>query len=437
MAKIKSSIRLLDLFECIFVFFCLAIGVLLNNVLFSGVGIAIALLLFVCSNDLQVFGFLAFFTPNTAIVVLTNGGMGLLGFFYLLFGLKLYLLKRRNHKISMSSCLMVVVLLVICLSRILNANVYDFAIMIQTVSAIGVWTYAAKKYDIEAKIRIILYFIFGAIFMLIGMIIQVPLAAETRIAGLLDDPNYTGGVFCVLFAIALLSFCYKLAIKKSFLLMLIAVLGGVLTGSRGFLLSVACVVCCYLLVGLKNKNARKVFSLVCIAIIGFFALYFIKVPLAVTLYDNTIGRTLQLSQNHQSGNFMDITSGRMVLWEFYLDKISSSVSLALFGRGFAGYELPANGGYGLAAHNAYIGGIMGIGVIGLLLIVILYWRIYQAGTKGKNHLVVLSIVIGIAVNYFFLDGLLDLRVSLYVFLGGCFKEIYSSFRTPNLSNGSR
>lgn len=423
MTKIKSSIGLWDLIGCIFVFFCLAIGAILNNVLFSSAGIAIALLLFACSSDLQFFGFLAFFTPNTAIVVLTNDGMGLLGFFYLLFGFKLYFSKRVNHKISMSSCLMVVVLLAICLSRIWNGNVYDFALMIQTVSAIGVWTYAARKYDIEAKIRIVQYFIFGSVFMLVGMIMQVLMSPKTRIAGLLDDPNYTGGVFCVLFAIALLSFCYKLAIKKSFMLMLVAVLGGVLTGSRGFLLSVACVVCCYLLVSLKNKKARKVFSLVCLAAIGFIALYFMKIPLAVTLYDNTIGRTLQLSQNYQSGNFMDITSGRMVLWEFYLNKIQNSASLALLGRGFAGYELPANGGYGLAAHNAYIGGIMGIGVIGLLLIMILYWRILQVATK-KNKLVVLSIVISVVVSYFFLDGLLDVRISLYFFLCGCCKELY-------------
>ena len=70
---------------------------------------------------------------------------------------------------------------------------------------------------------------------------------------------------------------------------------------------------------------------------------------------------------------------------------------------------------------------MGIGVVGVLLIIVLYWRISQVNIKGENSLVVLSIALGVAVTYFFLDGLLDPRVSLYFFLFGSMKEIYFVF----------
>ena len=166
-----------------------------------------------------------------------------------------------------------------------------------------------------------------------------------------------------------------------------------------------------------------------------FVLYLANFGPVMTIYNNTFGRTTELQESHIEGDFMDATSGRSVLWAYYMLKATSDSSIMLFGRGFYDYHLEENGGFGLAAHNMYISSIIGIGIIGTLLVLYMYFSILKSGYIRKHNKINIafsSIIIALLVNYFFLDGILELRLITYHAMVVLMMMIYKSWSTTKV-----
>lgn len=399
--------------------FLLAGGILVNTGL-QLIGCCIILAMILISPDEKSILYIMAMIPNAGAYTVSAVGVGFLGISFLILLIKFCGNKRRWHlRVSTSLITISLYLLLISFLRVMYGNFYDIAIFIQTLFIVIAWYNILPSLKERKAIEMIDFFRFGCILMTIGMIVLYPFKTDTigRFRAVLDDCNYTGGVCCFLLGISLLTYCYKLPLKKNSFFMFFAILSGLMTGSRGFLLSSGVLVLILLLTRSFGKNTKKFIIAFFALIVLFGGLYVAGFGPAVSTYNNTIGRTETLNENHTEGQFMDVTSGRLVLWAFYLDKATTDKSILYFGRGFNNYYMEETGGAGLPAHNIFIGSIMGVGIIGTILIILLYHKtLAHMGLKkikGRIRVSFYALIFSITVNYFFLDGMLDARYVSY------------------------
>lgn len=401
----KNFLYILTIF---IIYLFLMLGGILNNILLKGIGL-LSFYLIILLLPLKVnFYLLSVFTINLSLFCITNDSFGLLGIAYIIVFLKIYIFNDKS--ISFSQTLISIALLIFGVVRIRSNNYYDIALISQALVTIFVWKYYIKNISQIGIYNIIDGFFTGSIFLLIGMLIQYAFTDVNKFYGVLDNANYTAATFGILFTLSLYFIVRNINYTKKYILAFISIIGGLMTGSRGFIVSILAVVLVYLIYSLKNKRARKIISSFVVGFILFFGLYLINFGPAVYVWDSIILRTVQLSLNYREGYFMDISSGRLVLWDYYLRFLSQSNLTALFGKGFYNYHLIENGGYGLAVHNTIVSGIIGFGLIGVILTFILYFSI---GKHKKVLFIPLTILLNFMITYFFIDGLLDLRFAFY------------------------
>lgn len=403
-----------------FAYLFLLAGGILENAALQLIGCAIILGMIIISPTDKSILYVMAMIPNAAAYTVSDIGIGFLGVSFLILLIKFCGNKCRwSLRISTSLITISLYLLLLSFLRVTNGNFYDFAVFIQTLFIVVAWYNILPLLKERKAIEMIDFFRFGCILMTIGMIVLYPVKTDTigRFRAVLDDCNYTGGVCCFLLGISLLTYCYKLPLKKNTFFVYFAILSGLMTGSRGFLLSVGVLVLILLITRAFGKHTKKFIIAFFALIILFGGLYVAGFGPAVSVYNNTIGRTETLSEDHEEGQFMDVTSGRLVLWAFYLDKAITDKSILYFGRGFQNYFEEENGGAGLAAHNMFISSIMGVGIIGTILIILLYHKtLAHMGlkkVKGRIRISFYALILSITVNYFFLDGMLDARYISY------------------------
>lgn len=371
--------------------------------------------------------------PNIAAMSLSS--LGLLGLAFAVLLAKLSAYKHYGIHVKPVVLIILAYLLILTATRLFNKNYYDFALMIQVAIVVITWTSLLNKITSEDALLFIDYFRYGCLLMSIGMLVSYPFETEQigRFKAVLDDCNYTGAVMCVLLAVSLLTYCYKLPLKHNLFYMIVALIMGLATGSRGFMLSTAIILVLLLLTNSFGKRSAKIVILALFLMAVVYGLYLYGFGPIMTIYNNTIGRTVELQETHMEGNFMDATSGRSILWAFYLDEALKNNDVLLWGRGFYNYFLEENGGFGLAAHNMYISSIIGIGIIATVLVLLMYFNIlktYFFKRSPKTNIAFSSIIIALLVNYFFLDGMLEIRLITYHAIVALMMLIY---KTKNLN----
>lgn len=354
--------------------------------------------------------------PNIAVMSLSS--IGLLGLAFVVLLIKLSANQHYGIHVKPIVLIILAYLLSLTATRVFNNNYYDFALMIQVAIVVITWTSLLKKTTSGDALLFIDYFRYGCLLMSTGMLVSYPFEAEPigRLKAVLDDCNYTGAVMCVLLAVSLLTYCYKLPLKHNMFYMIVALIMGLATGSRGFMLSTAIIFVLLLLTKSFGKRSAKIVLLALFLMAIVYGLYLYGFGPVVSVYDNTFGRTLELQETHKEGDFMDVTSGRSILWAYYMVKALKDIDVFLWGRGFYNYFLEENGGFGLAAHNMYVSSIIGIGIIATVLVLLMYFCILKTNffkrTK-KINIAFSSIIIALLVNYFFLDGMLEIRLITY------------------------
>lgn len=419
------------------IYLIMAAGSLAGVGLIQLFGFLIFLMFVISSNVRDGMAQIMVLVPNIAVMSISSGS-GLLGLAFIIMIFKI-LSDGQNHISILPICLITLTyLLTLSFLRIFNGNYYDFALIVQVALVVVTWTSLLKKMQVNNAVDYIDFFRFGCFLMAIGMLIGYPFEEEQigRFRAIGDDCNYTGAVMSVLLGVSLLTYCYKLPLKHNSFYLGLATLMGLATGSRGFMLSVAIILVILLLTRSFGKKSAKIVIVVLFLMAGVYALYLAGFGPVVTVYDNTIGRTMELEESHIDGEFMDVTSGRTMLWAYYMAQALRDTSVLFFGRGFNGYYLETNGGFGLAAHNMYVSSIIGIGIIGSLLVLLMYFTILKYRFVKKHRRInwaFSSIIIALLVNYFFLDGMLELRLITYHAIVGIMLIIYRS-SIQNLHN---
>jgi|GEM_PF-3421774 len=412
----------------IFIYLILAIAALCDSDIAHIVGVLLLFLVLVVCDLHDAVVLLAIFTPNLAILTLSNEGVGLLGLVYLVVFLKFFLMKKIIGR-SLGLIIPFVYLLSISFVRIIGGNSYDFLILGEVLIVLCLWDCVFRKNDKHLYFSIYNGFALGCIFMLLGMVLNYLISNDelSRLKAILDDSNFCSMSFLLLFSCSLVAVIYKVDVQHPLPNIIISLLGGLLTGSRGFLLSISVVVLLLSIVGLTNKRGRKVVLLFFIGIMAVLTLYFAGEKHIVGLYENTIGRTLTLKESYVEGTFMDVSSGRFFLWNYYMDYLMSHPKILLFGKGFDDYYLSSNGGYkDMCAHNSFIGSLMGVGIIGTIMIIISYFTLWTRRffLRHKNAIAFLSILGGGIVGFFFLDGILDMRFIMFFVMTVVMYQLY-------------
>lgn len=412
------------------VFALLSVAVLFDKPIFQIIGVMALFLAVFIFNIYEAIQLTVAFTPNLAIVTLSKESIGLIGFLYLLLFFKCQIKSNAKLRINYSMFVPFVYLTFVSLMRVMNGNYYDLFIIIEVFIVILTWNSIFDNGDRLIYKEIYEAYGFGCALMLIGMLLR-GLALDTsttRFMAILDDANFTSMAFIVLFASSLVAFSYKMKVKNKIINIIISLIGGTLTASRGFLVSLGVVILLFVVSGAINKKERKATFFFIIISIAVFIMYLVGVDYIVDLYNNTVGRTLELRNTYSNGSFMDVTSGRLYLWQYYINYIKKGKWILLFGRGFQGYYLIENGGYyNMSAHNSYIASVIAVGVIGTFMLFKAYFSIWKGRLfieRGNRGFAFISIFIGTAVGYFFLDGILDLRYIMSIVMVLTMYKIY-------------
>ncbi len=417
--------------SAILVYICLSAAALSDSAILHIVGILALVGILIVGNLNESILLAVIFTPNLAIVTLSNTGIGLIGLVYIIAFFKCLIISKLKFRVRTMIIVPFVYLSLVSLTRVAYGNIYDVLVICEVFIVIFTWSYIFDNAGQNLYKQVYCAYSFGCVLMTIGMMFNslADTSADlSRRMAILDDANFTSMAYVILFASSLLAYTYKLEVDHPVVNIIISLFGGAATGSRGFLVSLGAVVLVFALAGVISKKERKATLLFGLIIIIVSILYFIGVEYVVNLYNNTIGRTINLSNSYSSGEFMDITSGRMFLWKYYGNNILSNRSILLYGRGFHNYYLSQNGGYfGMSAHNSYIASIIGVGLIGTVMLLVSYfslWKDRLLVKHQKRSISFISVFLGTAVGYFLLDGILDLRLIMSIVMTLVMYRIY-------------
>lgn len=411
----------------------LMLGGVFENIGLQALGCLLLVFFIISSRPQSALLYIMAMLPNATSYTISSVGSNFLGLSFLIVLLKIAS-GQMGWKVRIPGILLIIGLYLAFLSftRVLSGNFYDFAIICQAMIVVAAWFSILGSINESGKIQLISMFRYGFILMLIGMIVQFPFQTENigRFRAVLDDCNYTGAACSFMLGITVITNCYKLPIKKNTFYMGLAIIAGLMTGSRGFMLSSGIILAILLFTNSFGKRTGRYVFVMLLLVSFAYILYLIGWGPVVSVYDNTIGRTIDLQDSYQDGQFMDVTSGRTLLWAYYMGIALADNSIFLFGKGFYNYFTIENGGYGLASHNMYVSSIIGIGLIGTILLLVLYFSIIKTNNCLHNKKLTIaycSLVIGALTSYFFLDGILDTRLISYFAMTVMLMTVYSSY----------
>jgi hypothetical protein len=215
-----------------------------------------------------------------------------------------------------------------------------------------------------------------------------------RFVGLNWDPNFFG--LQVITSISLLLMLNTYFHKLSYIFYS-GVLGalGFMTVSKTYIIILLILVSIYIsFILFRNIQKNKTILTIFLAAVVFVVIKFEEL---FSLY------AIRLNDIDTNGNLNSITTGRVEIWESYINKIFSSLKTLFLGVGIEN---------GSASHNLYISSIYLFGLIGIVIFVILIFRFYKV-TKLINYSYYRSLinyvpVVITSIYFLSLDGILEL-----------------------------
>ena len=216
-------------------------------------------------------------------------------------------------------------------------------------------------------LSIALYIIFGRR--------VISLSVFDRFTGLTKDPNYFSATLAFAFSLAL-TICLK---KMKFSIIdivsiLILVVTGLLTLSRGFLLTIVVVGIFCIISVLKTRGSKKI-GLVLGIIIGSLSLILILRSMQ-SVWNSFVAR---IHDDTYSGG-----SGRTDYWLLYLQRIGSSIIGIVFGNGPE--KLLVDSGYVRdVSHNTFLDLLYEFGILGSLIYSTIYINFGNQLKSINNH----------------------------------------------------
>lgn len=231
-------------------------------------------------------------------------------------------------------------------------------------------------YSIEFKGKIMRFYIIGLVLSFFSGIIFYLLTNENifggQFSGIRNDRNYFSAMMAVGIPVCILYCVYNT--EKIYLFWInipVLIFAGLLSASRAFFLSLIIVTFFSTTLLFKKYGIKLIFQLF-LLIIVLFSIYGTEI---ISVYDTVFNRFS--NPDIQDG------SGRLGIWNFYLSKTFSSIPRFLFGNGPASIYLES----GLVKHiehNTFIHLISSTGLLGVLFVIISYFKFYKIIISPKS-----------------------------------------------------
>lgn len=395
----KITIVGLILTEILFV-----IGKYSNNyflVIFSYLLFFIPLFTLNIKKSLIVFFFLI---PNERVFMMNNSFNFLSVYITIL---SVSMLIKSKFKINKKEIMTYSILTIIMLfknlvigTKIIDSDIIKFILITFIFSSI--WSNnLIRRYNIFYLIKSM---IFGTLTMgLIGIIFNLNLGYSFqqiliyRLGGVNNDPNFYAVFFSFSIALSLIIKDMEQNNFKSIVIILSLFLLGSISLSRGYLVSLVFVLLLYIMSESKKKN-------IIIVLASIYLLY-------LALQDSLIMTNL-LARKTDS-----LDSGRLHLWQFYLNKIIENPINLLFGIGsFDKNYYIMEFGISSVPHNFILDGLYSNGIIIFNFVLFIYIQFLKKVDTNLSYTNKNLPFISAISSFIFLDGFLSTSLITFIYI---------------------
>lgn len=218
-----------------------------------------------------------------------------------------------------------------------------------------------------------------------------------RYTATFSDPNYYSLAIIIAVGILIaLVFSNNHSLIHVVMIPIMSVLG-MLSYSKSYFLMLIIMIMVLMILLLMNKKIGMVAFVVILAVLLLFGGFFANNSIMINI----------LSRFDERSDVNALTTGRVDIWNTYFDYIKSSYRIYLLGDGTGAVDF-----YG-ATHNMYIEIWYHIGLIGLIVYLVSYFRVMLFKKVIKHRLVNYYLFTSIAVMYFFLSGFTAYELPFY------------------------
>lgn len=191
-----------------------------------------------------------------------------------------------------------------------------------------------------------------------------------------QDPNYLG-MYIIAGIVGILILGRGIKSVLSCVVLALLLVAGLMTGSRGFLLSLAVLIVLYFISGLARSRVRMLGSLLIGLVAIIVGLYYSGLlPFLVDMFNGRMDTT-------------DVSNGRLDLYSEYLAILLSNPLILLLGVGLVVYPTKINELFHtdlLMVHNSIIEVFVIWGIVGFLILAVLLFYMYKVLTHDIRGL---------------------------------------------------
>lgn len=347
-----------------------------TNVLFL-LGIGFIILAIIIFDVSDLFLLAAILAPNLMMIKKIGSSSAIFGYLLIIIFLKYILIKKLVFKIPLSFLVHVGIVTITIIyygdtsliTSLLRTMIFFFMIYCM---------FKENEFSkLEYEEKIIQYYIIGLVLsVVLGLVYYIMMRQNIFngfFSGIRNDRNYFSALLASGIAITLLYIVYSR--KKSLLWLtslLLMMVGGLLSASRTFILSMFFVAIGIILLFVQRKTSLKIFRVFLIVFCIAFLFRDYLSPILSTVIE-------RFSNDDISGG-----NGRSDAWKFYLDLTFSSLPRALIGNGSANMYI-AQGMFDKAEHNTLVQSISTIGILGSCSLVWCYKCLYNLIVRIKQR----------------------------------------------------
>jgi O-antigen ligase len=381
------------------IFLITLIGILIQGLFVMGgnytnIGLIVFIISMVIINKNDLILLIFFLIPNQRLLVINDSNVSLLNISFLL--LLPFVIKRNTVKLNSLIFSSFLLILFGILVSLINDSFNELILIVKLLIVVFVLIGEIRNASLIKFKNLILSFIFGSFTLIFLSILTLNDYTERFEGGEFNEPNYVGSI-CA-FNLALILIIYEqINLRKSvsILISIFLILGGLLTQSRSFVLSLVILFVVFILMNLKKQLIKSTLLIL---------LFFVFVSKYVIDFYNKNFLLQAISERILNPKGDDVSGGRIGLYNDYYLLITKDLKSLFLGIGSNAYEK-----YNLdqVAHNSILEDIVSFGIVGTIIIYVFIFKSFKSVIKGK------TIFISIIPLFIFLLS----SMTLHSFLG--------------------
>ena len=350
------------------------------------------------------FALFLFLIPSSIFFKLSNTGTAMLSYAALIFEAKYFLFNFKRIKIPL--CFLAVPFLFV--STILFHD-YGYIITItrSLILLLFLFIFASDHCLTKRKNTYILSFIVGVLSSITLGFLFYSMTSESvfngMFSGLSGDRNYFASVVSVSISILVMSYSRIKNRLIFFVCFFTLLLGGFLSCSRTFLISLIWPFLALFLL-LKNKTFRQYLL---IGILAFTVVFLFFGSSIISIINGLIDRFG--NETASDGN------GRLLIWEYYVSYTINSPATIAFGCSNAMPPYINDFGRGIVQHNTFLEAFSEIGVVGIISLLLIFNSL-RTKLSGKLSLASAIPLLSMFTCYFSLNALFTDTFTILLFV---------------------